>query len=116
MSGQQRGGLVPQQLRPLTPLASAWHLLGAQIRHWRLVRGLSQAELGALTHDSGALISKVEKAVRRPRRDLVHRIDAALDAGGVLEDLWAAADRASNGGGISDDGSESPWLDTIVFY
>jgi transcriptional regulator with XRE-family HTH domain len=85
---------VSQRPRSLTPLASGWHLLGAQIRHWRLVRGLSQAELAALTHDSRALIAKVEKADRRPRRELVHRIDTALDAEGALEDLWAAANRA----------------------
>jgi transcriptional regulator with XRE-family HTH domain len=85
---------VSQRPRSLTPLASGWHLLGAQIRHWRLVRGLSQAELAALTHDSCALISKVEKADRRPRRELVHRIDTVLHAEGALEDLWVAADRA----------------------
>jgi tetratricopeptide (TPR) repeat protein len=84
---------VAQRARSLTPLVSGWHLLGAQIRHWRLLRGLSQAELGALTHDSRALIAKVEKAERRPRRELVHRIDLALDAGGVLEHLWAVANQ-----------------------
>jgi transcriptional regulator with XRE-family HTH domain len=82
----------------LTPLASGWHLLGAQIRHWRLVRGLSQAQLGALTHDSSALIAKVEKAVRRPNQELIHRIDTALDAGGVLEELWVAANRTRSTG------------------
>jgi transcriptional regulator with XRE-family HTH domain len=85
---------VSQRPRSLTPLASGWHLLGAQIRHWRLARRLSQAELAALTHDSRALISKVEKADRRPRRELVHRIDTVLHAEGALDDLWVAADRA----------------------
>ena len=87
------GDDVPQPMRTLTPWISGWHLLGAEIRHWRLVRGLSQAELGALTHGSSALIAKVEKALRRPARDLVHRLDTALDAAGALEELWAAADR-----------------------
>lgn len=92
---------MSQRLRSLTPLASGWHLLGAQIRHWRTVRDLSQAGLGALTHDSPALIGKVEKAQRRPRRQLVHRIDLALDAGGTLDQLWHMANRTTASGADS---------------
>ena len=98
---------MSQRPRSLTPLASGWHLLGAQIRHWRLVRGLSQAELAALTHDSRALIAKVEKADRRPRRELVHRLDTVLDADGALEDLWVAANRATESNAGSPPGNAS---------
>ncbi len=48
--------------RELTPLESALHFFGAELRRWRTLRELSQAGLGLLTHDSAALISKVEKA------------------------------------------------------
>jgi hypothetical protein len=88
-----------------TPWISGWHLLGAELWHWRLVCGLSQTELDALTHDSSALIAKVEKALRRPARDLVHR-HTALDAAGALEEVWAAADcsdSADDVGSVSGD-------------
>ena len=56
-------GQVP---RELTPLESALHFFGAQLRHWRTVRQLSQAALGQRTHESGALIGKIEKGERFP--------------------------------------------------
>ena len=60
-------GQVP---RELTPLESALHFFGAELRHWRTVRGLSQATLGQRTHDSGALIGKIEKGERFPSLSL----------------------------------------------
>ncbi|MGH3755273.1 MAG: helix-turn-helix domain-containing protein [Pseudonocardiaceae bacterium] len=60
-------------------LESALHFFGAQLRHWRTVRGLSQAELGRRTHDSGALIGKVEKGERFASLALARRLDAVLD-------------------------------------
>ncbi len=78
-------GQVP---RELTPLASALDFFGAQLRHWRTLRTLSQVALGQRTHDSGALISKIEKGERFPSRALTRRLDTALDTGGALEQLW----------------------------
>jgi transcriptional regulator with XRE-family HTH domain len=77
-----------QAPRELTPLASALDYFGAQLRQWRIMRKLSQVALGQRTHDSGALISKVEKGERFPSRELARRMDAALDTGGALERLW----------------------------
>ncbi|MGH3925475.1 MAG: helix-turn-helix domain-containing protein, partial [Pseudonocardiaceae bacterium] len=68
--------------RELTPLESALHFFGAELRHWRTLRELSQTGLGRLTHDSGALISKVEKGERFPGLDLAQRLDDALGTGG----------------------------------
>lgn len=82
-------GQVP---RELTPLESALHFFGAELRHWRTVRELSQAALGRRTHDSGALIGKVEKAERLPSLALARRLDAVLDTGGALERLWPHVD------------------------
>ncbi|MGH3832466.1 MAG: helix-turn-helix domain-containing protein [Pseudonocardiaceae bacterium] len=79
-------GQVP---RELTPLESALHFFGAELRHWRTVRELSQAALGQRTHDSGALIGKIEKGERFPSLMLTQRLDAVLDTGGVLERLWS---------------------------
>ncbi|MGH3770031.1 MAG: helix-turn-helix domain-containing protein [Pseudonocardiaceae bacterium] len=78
-------GQVP---RELTPLESALHFFGAQLRHWRTVRDLSQVALGRRTHDSGALIGKIEKGERFPSLALTQRLDAVLDTGGALERLW----------------------------
>jgi transcriptional regulator with XRE-family HTH domain len=78
-------GQVP---RELTPLESALHFFGAQVRHWRTLRALSQTGLGQRTHDSGALIGKIEKGERFPSLALARRLDAALDTGGALERLW----------------------------
>ncbi|MGH3943418.1 MAG: helix-turn-helix transcriptional regulator [Pseudonocardiaceae bacterium] len=77
-----------QRPRELTPLESALHSFGAELRYWRTLRELSQAGLGQLTHDSSALISKIEKAERFPSLALARRLDAALATEGVLERLW----------------------------
>ncbi len=77
-----------QAPRKLTPLESALHFFGAELRHWRTLRGLSQAELGRRTHDSGSLISKIEKGERFPSLALAQRLDVVLDTGGALERLW----------------------------
>ena len=82
---------MPQPPRTLTPLLSAWDLLGSEVRHWRLSKGMSQRELGDRSHHSPALIGKVEKAERRPTRDLVRRLDVVLGSRGALEELWIRA-------------------------
>jgi len=83
---------VGQIPRELTPLESALHFFGAQLRHWRTARQLSQAALGQRTHDSGALIGKIEKGERFPSLALARRLDLALDTGGALEQLWPQVD------------------------
>ncbi|MGH3770028.1 MAG: hypothetical protein ACRDRW_01275 [Pseudonocardiaceae bacterium] len=49
-------------------------------------------ELTPRTHDSGALISKIEKGERFPSLDLTRRLDVALDTDGALERLWPRVD------------------------
>ncbi|MGH3692857.1 MAG: helix-turn-helix domain-containing protein [Pseudonocardiaceae bacterium] len=77
-----------QAPRELTPLESALDYFGAELRHWRTARKLSQVALGQHTHDSGALISKIEKGERFPSLALAQRLDRALKTGGALERLW----------------------------
>lgn len=102
-------GHVP---RELTPLESALHFFGAQVRHWRTVRELSQTAVGWRTHDSGALIGKIEKGERFPSLALAQRLDAALGTGGALERLWPlieherAAGDAPRDRPAEDDGSD----------
>ena len=88
-----------QRPRALDPLASPRAYFGARLRSWRVHRGLSQAALGRLVHVSGGLVSKIEKAERRPLPDLVARLDAALGTGGELGRVAAAMDVRPRPGG-----------------
>ena len=78
--------------RELTPFESVLHFFGAELRHWRTTRGLSQAQLGARTHDSASAIGKIEIAQRRPTLPFARRLDAVLDSGGVFERLLLLAE------------------------
>lgn len=79
--------------RRLTPEASLRHWFGAEVRRWRERRGLSQRALARLAWHSEETIAKVEKAERWPSRDLAHRCDEALGAGGVLIAAWPEVER-----------------------
>lgn len=82
---------MSQAPKSLNPDLSARDRFGAELRSWRQRAGLSQAALARLVHVHPDLIAKVEKAVRRPSRDLAADCDAALGAGGSLLGLWAPA-------------------------
>jgi transcriptional regulator with XRE-family HTH domain len=60
--------------------------------------GLSQAQLGARTHDSSHTIGKIEIALRRPSLAIARRLDVVLDTGGVLERLLPLAQSAKPAG------------------
>lgn len=83
---------MAQRPKDLNPFESARAFFGAELRHWRTQRGLSQAGLGRLTHDSSALIGRFEKAERWPSRSAALRLDEALQTSGALTRIW---DRAS---------------------
>lgn len=82
---------MAQRPAELTPLVSAQHFFGAELRHWRQHRGLSIADLARSVFASPDLIGKVEKARRWPRQELVDRCEAVLDSGGLLRRLYALA-------------------------
>lgn len=84
---------MPQTPRELTPVASTRAFFGAELRHWRQQRHLSQHELGVRVHASGDLICKIEKALRWPPEDLPALCDAVLNTGGILTRLWPMVDR-----------------------
>lgn len=71
-------------LKELGPTRSGALGLGAELRHWRMLRGLSQERLGGLVHFSGALVGKIEKGERTPSPGFCGRADAVLETGGVL--------------------------------
>ncbi|MGN2639007.1 helix-turn-helix domain-containing protein [Nocardia takedensis] len=85
---------MPQQMRELI-VETPHQVFGAELRHWRLLRGLSQTALGALTTDSGSLISKIEKAQRICHLELAQRLDTALNTEGALERMWRRMEQAA---------------------
>jgi transcriptional regulator with XRE-family HTH domain len=87
--GESRREIVLMGQRPktLTPEASPRHLLGAELRRWRVQRRLSAAGLASMVYVSPDLVLKVERAERRATPDLVAACDAALDTGGALRRL-----------------------------
>ncbi|MFD3547752.1 helix-turn-helix domain-containing protein [Streptomyces sp. NPDC058655] len=58
--------------------------LGEELRKRRLAAGLSLTALSAAVHYSKAQLSKVERGIKAPSRDLVRLCDAALRADGAL--------------------------------
>jgi transcriptional regulator with XRE-family HTH domain len=72
---------------------SVAEFLGTEIRLLRTRAGWSLNELGRRVIVSGDLLGKVEKAHRRPQPDLLERLDAVFDTGGVLTRLGALIER-----------------------
>lgn len=64
---------------------------GAELRAWRIRRGLSQHQLGAMVHISGALVGKLEKAERLCTPEIAAALDTTLEAGGALAGAWRHA-------------------------
>jgi hypothetical protein len=67
--------------------------LGAVLRRLRLLRRLSQDELGRLAGYDGSYVGAVERAAVRPSRALIAALDRALDGAGGLLALWRLADQ-----------------------
>jgi transcriptional regulator with XRE-family HTH domain len=99
---------VAQLPADLTPFVSARHFFGAELRHWRRLRGMSLASLGQSVHVAGDLIGKIEKAQRWPHVDLVQRCDAALDSDGVLSRLYGLAEHERRRSTTSDQEHDPP--------
>ncbi|MFB8775437.1 helix-turn-helix domain-containing protein [Streptomyces broussonetiae] len=64
-------------------------LFGARVRRLRVAAGLTQAELGALTHVVGTRITQIERASgAKPTLALARALDVALGADELLVELW----------------------------
>jgi len=77
----------------LTPEASARDRFGAELRRYRVGRGLTQRELAAGIWLSQELVAKVEKGLRWASWYMATECDAVLGTGGVLAGLWPAVER-----------------------
>jgi transcriptional regulator with XRE-family HTH domain len=75
--------------KPIDPDQSMAALFGSRVRKLRTAAGLTQDELGRLTHVVGSRIAQIERATgARPTLELARALDAALGADGLLIDLW----------------------------
>ena len=83
---------MPQVERELAPHRSARQFFGAELRHWRRLRNLSQADLAARVHVSADQVAKLEKAVRFPTATFAKQCDVILETGGILHRLWPLVD------------------------
>jgi DNA-binding XRE family transcriptional regulator len=77
----------------LTPDLSARHRFGAELRRWRIERGLTHRSVAASVWHSTESMAKVEKGERWPSFDLTMRCDQVLDTGGALIALWPAVEQ-----------------------
>jgi transcriptional regulator with XRE-family HTH domain len=77
------------RLRTLDPGASPLHFFGAEVRHARGAAGLSQAELGALAHCDGSVVSRIEAGTAEPPAGFPEACDAAFpERGGFFTRFW----------------------------
>jgi WD40 repeat protein len=83
---------LAQSPRNLTPERDARSFFGAELRHWRELRGFSQDRLGTEVHNSGDMVAKIEKALRWPHREFAATCDDVLETGGALGRLWLLVD------------------------
>jgi transcriptional regulator with XRE-family HTH domain len=66
-------------------------LFGEELRRKRITAGLSLTQLGQMVHYSKGQLSKVERGIKTPSRDLARLCDAALKADGQLASLAGAS-------------------------
>ncbi|GAA2731498.1 helix-turn-helix transcriptional regulator [Actinocorallia aurantiaca] len=78
---------MPYPLAKLHPERSPEERFGAELRRWRVERKLKQPALAARVQVSSALISKIERGVRRCLPELAERLDEILETGGALVSL-----------------------------
>lgn len=67
---------------------------GRELRRLRLAEGLTLADLATAVHYSKGQLSKVERGLKSPSRELGHLCDAALTTGGALVALVPGSPRA----------------------
>jgi hypothetical protein len=77
------------RLRALDPGASPLHFFGAEVRHARAAAGMSQAELGALAHCDGSVVSRIEAGLAEPPAGFPEACDTAFpERGGFFTRFW----------------------------
>jgi transcriptional regulator with XRE-family HTH domain len=83
---------------------------GEDLRRRRLEAGLTLTCLARLVHYSKGQLSKVERGIKMPSRDLARLCDVALDAGGALAALFREKPNETGSAFAADDHCEEVWL------
>lgn len=83
-------------------------LFGTELRRRRLAADLTLTDLSKLVHYSKGQLSKVERGIKVPSRELARLCDSALDAGGQLAAL--VGERLPRGGTAEETGDDEVWL------
>ncbi|GGN30593.1 helix-turn-helix domain-containing protein [Streptomyces fuscichromogenes] len=83
---------------------------GEELRQRRLDAGLSLTALSATVHYSKAQLSKVERGIKAPSRDLARLCDAALQADGALISLVAAPAAVAPDAAMPNGIDEEEWM------
>jgi transcriptional regulator with XRE-family HTH domain len=75
--------------KPIDPQSSMAALFGSRVRKLRTAAGLTQTDVGALTHVVGSRIAQIERATgAKPTLELTRALDRELVADELLVDLW----------------------------
>lgn len=75
--------------KAIDPQASMAALFGSRVRKLRTAAGLTQTEVGTLTHVVGSRIAQIERATgAKPTLELTRALDRELVADDLLIDLW----------------------------
>ncbi|MFC5217841.1 helix-turn-helix domain-containing protein [Streptomyces coerulescens] len=80
--------------KDLDPSSSPRALLGAELRHARERKGLSQAALGLKLFVSGTFVGQLESGTRRLRPDMAPLIDEVLETDGFFERNCKASNKS----------------------
>ncbi|MGW6564344.1 helix-turn-helix domain-containing protein [Streptomyces sp. NPDC054975] len=76
------------------PSTSPRAIIGAELRHARERKGLSQEALGELLFVSGSYIGQMEAGTRRIRPEIASQLDEVLGTGGFFTRNCAAANKS----------------------
>ncbi|MFF4985752.1 helix-turn-helix domain-containing protein [Streptosporangium saharense] len=82
---------------------------GGELRRRRLAAGLTLGDLAGMVHYSKSQLSKVERGLKAPSRELARHCDSKLNAGGALAALVRERPSTTEIAEMSDD-SEEVWL------
>jgi tetratricopeptide (TPR) repeat protein len=89
---------VGQRPAELTPEESPWHRWGAELRRTREARGLSLEKLGQRVHVTRSYLSKLERGMQTPSRQIAASCDRELNMCGSLLRSWERAYAEVQGG------------------
>ncbi len=65
-----------------------WAQFSAELQNLRFSSGTTQRQLASKVSVHYTMIGKIERLERFPQRELVEKLDTALETGGVLTRLW----------------------------